>query len=305
MTRKNPGVDSKRPRRLRGIALAALSAIALSACLQTDPAGPGVDTDLERPPEDNGRRAGASSSTNWPAEFANRGYKAAWSFDSLLHIQFFIMLPDLPPTDAPVKLKGAIHLYPGKAIPAFDSVPPVSWSFPAADTLHIPLETIRKVSTGSSDTISFNVRLELDSLSGWVYGLQLDRNTGKLIETANSPFPATTTLLKSRPFFFQGLVSEVTSLLPNPAGNNPEISFYIPGTPFFCKAKADSFHVGPLPRSEYPLRVVRTSIAQGAPEGTLVEIWELRVAGLGESSVFTLGDQVLSYPSKGKLTLRD
>lgn len=299
----NPGIA--RLPAWRRLTLGALSLFALSACLQTEPAGPGTDLDAEKLPEDNGRRAGASSSTNWPNEFVINRNKAVWSFDSVLRIEFFDIPDRAPARDSSVKRSGTLYLYPANAIPALDSIKSVSWTIEEASAVDIPISRILTAATPGSDTVRFNVRLDLAPLHGWFQGFQYEKSTGKLIETPFSPLPEKTFFLKFDWFYFQGSVPQVTSLLPAPAGNNPEISFYIPGTPNFCKAQADSFKVGPLPKGEYPLRIVRTSGLAGSTVGTLVEIWELKVTGQELISNFTLGEPVLTFQSKGKISLRN
>jgi hypothetical protein len=282
----------------------AFSLFALSACLQTNPDETGSVVDLEKTPEDDGRRAGASSSTNWPNEFVHNQNKAVWSFDSVLRIEFFEIPRVAPAWDSSVRRSGTIYLYPGKAIPALDSIKPIFWNIDESSSFEIPIQKIRETAASPSDTIWFNVRLDLDSLHGWFQGFQLERRTGKLVETPFSPFPEKTVFLKFAWFYFKGSVSQVTSLLPPPPGSNPEISFYIPGTPKFCKAVTDSFQVGPLPKGEYPLRIIRTTSLAGSVAGTLVEVWELNIKGQDLTATFTLGEQVLAFQSTGKITLR-
>jgi hypothetical protein len=290
---------------LRHLLLGAIPVFALSACLQTDPSGPGNGNDIEEPVEDNGRRAGATSSTNWPTEFGNQRFKAIWSFDTVLKIEFFNLSYGFPPVESHAEWNGTIHLYPAKVIPALDSVPSIEWNFEHTHRLEIPLEKINRLAAGKADTVAFNVRLDMDSIEAWFFDFKIQVSTGKIVETPVSPLPEKLSYLKQPRYFFQGSNTGVTSLLPEPIGKNAQISYYIPGTPEFCKAQTDSFHLGPLSNRDYPLRLVRISDPMDGQGGTLVEIWELRITGPAGSSIFSLGEQVLTLRTKGKLTLRD
>lgn len=304
MTHKLPGsAPAQGPRRRLG--LLALGLYALSACVQTDPADPGAGSEPRTPPEDPGRLTGASSSTNWPADIAQSQRFATWSSDPDLVLRFFDFPPVFPPAEVPAKLKGTLHFYPGQAIPAFAPLPKHSFAFAETESLRVDMPAVLAALSASTDTVSLNIHIDLDSLGGWIHGLRFDRATGRIIASPDSATPEKRVILKEPKYYFQGSVPEVTSLLPVTAGTKPEISFYIPGSPYFCKAQSDSFHVGPLPRQAYPLRVIRTSASRVDPGGTLVEIWELRVAGIGVGSTFTLGGQVLSYSSEAKFALRD
>jgi hypothetical protein len=299
--------ESRRPGLPAGSAVSlvlAAAALCLAACLQTE-TGESPDA-APANPEDNGRVAGAPSSTNWPAEFGRHQHALEWSTDTALRIRFFdVVTETFPAREVPATRKGIARLYPGSVIPALDSIRSVSWSFGETDTLVIPFDSIPATSAASADTVSFNVHLDLHPLHGMLYGLRYSRRSRRIIDPPTSGIPEKTIYLDSLKFFFRGSTSEVTSLLPPGAGSHSEISFYIPGTPSFCEAQPDSFHLGPLPKGQYPLRVLRIS-GSGIPGAeTSVEAWELRVSGLGTSTKFSLGERVLAFPSPGASALRE
>lgn len=290
-----------------GIAISLYAAaLCVTACLQTDPGQDPIENVKVSPPEDNGRRAGATSTTNWPPEIVGgKVHQLQWKVDSVLKLSFIDMSDSLGGPNLSVERGGFLRLYLGSSIPSMDTAASIEFEFPSTKELQVPFQWIDSLTLGREDTASFNLRLDSDTLQGWIYGFHYSRIKRLIVQTVSSPFPANTTQLTTPKHFFHGSVEQVASMLPIPAGNNSKLSFYIPGTPNFYTAQSDSFMVGPFSKGRYPLRVIRTSDGGGIPQGTLVEAWELLVTVVGSKSTFKLGEQVLAHQSQAKVTLRE
>jgi hypothetical protein len=287
--------------------LAALALLALSACLQTEPGEDNLGGDSPQPLEDDSRTAGSSSTTNWPPKSITGGtfYKVFWSADTQMRLDFFEFHSSTATEDIPLEHAGKIQLYRGGTIPALDSARFLEWTFPSTDTLFFPFSKIDSLGKGSGDTLYFNIHLVTDSLDAWIYDLGYSKKERKIINSPSSPLPGSPTFMHPSIYYYQAATADISALLPLPANPVYELGFYIPGTPEFGRAKSDSITLDHLPQGKHPLRVLRISYPDTSPDSTLVEAWELKVAGLGEDSKFTLGGQVLAVRTKGRLTLRD
>lgn len=289
-------------RTARGLAVAAF--LVLAGCMQTDPdpAEPAGKEAVDIP-EDHGRRAGASSSTNWPTELGlPRNPKVFGKADTLLSLYFFEFLQVPPGGDQPVKMAGSLRFYRGGTIPALDTVPYLEYRFQETDTLAIPGWILDSLST-ASDTAFFNIRIESDSLQGWLFGFSYSRRERKFKDSPFSAFPAKSVMLRTPTYSFKGNLRVDTAKVPPVAGGS-EICFYIPGTPVFVPVGMDTTRVGPLPRGEYPLRFLRLTRLAVHPAETLIEAWEVKAGQKIDDPLLEPDEKVFSARVKGALSLR-
>lgn len=286
------------PARGKVLAFAAAASLMLGACLQTDPGTP-EDTTVT-PPKDTDRRAGASSSTNWPAELATRQVKVESEIGSELRLKFGQVGLG---ADVPVEVRGTLRFHRAGVIPALEGQSAKEFTFPGTDTVSIPFSFLDTLWNTPEDTLSFNIEVRTDTLSAWVMGFAYSKSEKKVV---SSPLSNQTAIpfLRKVDFYFVGNLS-VDTTLNTPVSGTSEFCFYIPGTPIFGKVQADrQFKIGPLPQGEYPLRLLRLTKSDN-PRETLVEAWEVPVdQRLFDSSV-TPGAKVLSVRTQGILNLRN
>lgn len=285
------------------VALALAATLVMGACLQTDP-GPTNGNDLEPGiPKDESRRAGASSSTNWPSEFGNGRVRLTWGTGGDLRI-FFHQVDLLSGGFPPIKIRAKVRFYQTGIIPALESQIPKELYVEDADSLNIPgafLDTLWKT---QADSMRFNIEFSNELLEGWLMGFTWSRSRKEVV---SSPLPnksGESHFMKHVEYYYQGNLKVDTTVL-TPAAGKSEFCFYIPGTPVFGPVQADSrFQIGPLPKGEFPLRLLRLTQIPGNPGETLVEAWEAPIDGIVSDFSLTPGPKVLTVRTRGLLSLR-
>ena len=290
------------PRKLIPIAALVLAA----GCMQTDP-GPGKTE--QSLPEDNGRRAGATSSTNWPTDlgkplqvtiFAKPGPKLVLSFGKVNED------PELP-AFLPVRLAGTVIAYRATGVPVFKDLDTAMTSFPESDSAFLAPDLITKLLLPGEDTIYLNLNVLSDSRSAWINDIGYDKVSKTFFETEYS------IQTRSKRAFYQGLdtirgILDTQIPLPKPKLSGKSVlSFYIPGSPYFKSAQVDTLQLGPIPDNVYVLRLMRVTYAGAGETGTEIESFEVqssRIASDIIEYVFKPGALVFSYQTQTTLTQR-
>src|SRR5690606_9546785 len=149
--------------------LASAWLLTVAGCLQPDPVSvPGREDDFPAL-EDNGLRAGATPTTNWPPKAGNRYISIRSRADSALAIAF--MQNGEAATDplfVPVRLSGTASLYAAGTIPALQDPRVATITFTDADTIRFSPEVADSLLESGNDTLIFNIRIRtVDGLEGW------------------------------------------------------------------------------------------------------------------------------------------
>lgn len=260
----------------KGKRAAALATLALMAfgCMQ--PEGPDTSTVKGGEPvfEDDARRAGTSSSTNWPAELGSEWVEVLWHCDSTLWLEFKV----LEGSSLSRRQTGRVSLYAATSIPALDSLHGFELRFKDTSTVVIPLGLIDSLKKEGRDTVRFNILLQTDhGEQCLLYDFSYQVRSRIYLGTGFSETSERTHALKKPEYFFRGGF-EKTPMLPAPSGKgNSEICFYIPGTPYFWQASTSSDLVlmGPIPDGLFPLRLLRATPLGEGKAGTEVEVFEV------------------------------
>lgn len=289
----------------KGFALSAVSLL-LGACLQTDPGAPTPDNTTVTPPVDDGRSAGATSSTNWPTDFGDpRVITISGKADADLHIHIKEFLTVPPFGNLPLKANGKISFFKAGVIPALEASLPTVVSFQEEDTIVIGKEFLDSLFPLAGDTLNFNAHIRVDTVEAFIIGFSYSKREGKFLQSPISENTGTPVFLKHPRFYYKGNLKVDPSQLP-PATGSFEYCFYIPGTPVFIKTAADGhFEIGPMPFGNYPLRLMRLVHLDSQPRETLVEAWELKVDEKFFDSSVTVGAKVISVKTQGILNLRN
>jgi hypothetical protein len=275
---------------------------ALAGCMQ-DPGSPtpGGTSEL---PSDNGV-AGASSSTNWPEKHAYEDDELRGSADSTLKLRFFRQ-------STPVSIGGKIVFFKSGTISALQPVDSLVWTFPETDSLTIPLDLL-KDSLGTSDTISFSMRVEEDSGQCLLDGFRYSFSQKKFSRNHFSDFPEETYFLVKPEYYYIGSTDSLVANLPTVNGNS-QTSFYIAGTPYYWKTGLTSeIRLGPIPRGNHHIRLMRVSDASGNGSQGKVELFEIiftitrhdTPAGILFSQDFHLGSTLWTGDVSPSPQLRD
>lgn len=247
-------------------------------CMAVDPrptSSPGI--------EDVERSAGASSATNFPPPHAGTDFHIKWEKGSELNLFF-------RQNGWSAKVTGNLTFYQFGGIPALTR--PNSWKLEIrdTDTLRIDSSVINHLGD-KRDTVGFNILVEVEGYQAYLLGfayLRRERNfTGNAYYENLEDFPLDTLT------YYRASIGNAASLPPPPGNGESQLSFYIPGTPAFWKVDAEVvMNLGPLPRGNYPLRLMRiTVLEKGKPECE-VEIFKVTLPI--NTSQFEFGDRVLS-----------
>lgn len=286
--------------------LLAFAGFSLAGCLVSDPStGPDAKQDVAIP-EDNGRFAGSSSSTNWPPDFGDpRPIGLIGLSGDGVRIRF-VRLQDVPPFGfAPATCAGTLRIYRAGIIPSLVPQTPVTQAFTESDSLSLSVTRLDSLANAAGvDTLRFNLNIQSDTVQIWLMGYTYVKPARKVTSSPLSNSSAPSVFLKTPTQFFKGNVLVDMASVP-PVSGISEFSFYIPGTPVHGRLKAGTVDsIGPLPEGEYPVRLLRISRLSPQATVTLVEAWEVHIAKNDKAS-FTPGAKVFSTEIQGVLTLRD
>lgn len=276
--------------------LFAFALLALMACLKPESISGTTPEDRESGIIDTDLLAGATSSTNWPAEdvFPER-ISVRGKADSQLVIHFFKVL-------TPIQTTGRITLFQGGIVPILDSVTSTTFPFSEKDSLLIPESAFIPLRQDDSDTVRFSLKIETDTAEclflGFVYSI-------KQKAFINSPFSIpslSTAILTESKFSFKGTVDSVLALFGPSFAGKSEWCFYIPGTPNFWMAarvkSGDTLEVGRLPMGKYPLRLIRIQAQEANQRMNLLEVYSIKVtidsANQSRSFILGLGNRIIA-----------
>lgn len=247
-----------------------------------------VDTDL---------LAGATSSTNWPAEdvFPNR-ISVLGRADSQLVIRFYEII-------GPIKVSGRITLFKGGVIPVLDSVPLTTFLFSDQDTLLIPESAFMPLREKDSDTVRFSLKIETDTSECFFLGFAYSIRQNAFITSPFSILSLSSAILTKSHYSFKGRVDSALGLLGPSFAGKSEWCFYIPGTPFFWKAdrvkSGEILEVGQLPTGSYPLRLIRVLAQEANQRMNLLEVYSIKVTvdstTIPWNYVMGLGNRILAH----------
>lgn len=296
-----------------GMVAACLAAGLLSACLKPDAVG--GSSQVEEPPEvlEPILLAGATSSTNWPEEPNHRTRVTVMGrVDSVITLVFARAREESEGYDR-VSLSGTLTLFDGSTIPAVDTVPSAGMEFVDVDSVVVPVELIHSLPTHGRDTLGFGILVKVDTTQCFIGGFLHRKSTGKIIYSIFPENPPSAFQLLEPKYGYSAEVDTtgVTHLFP-PAPS-VEMSFYIPGSPFYWRPEPfGSITLSPLSEGPYPIRLILASPASGDSSRTHVTLFEVSVRKLqpginGQPSkppAFIIGRELLSTVVSGRLRLR-
>lgn len=291
------------PRKLISIAALVLAA----GCMQTDPAPGKPDQAL---PEDNGRRAGATSSTNWPPDISAPQYVTIFTKTGANLVLTFAKTNNDDaslPARVPVKVGGIVTAYRASDIPVFMDLETAVTAFPESESAVFTGDWIVKLSREGEDTIYFNINVLSGTKSTWINGIGYDKISKFFFETEYSDQTKDLGVLYEELDTIRGVL-DTSIQLPKPKLSGKSVlSFYIPGSPYFKSAQVDTLQLGPIPDNEYVLRLLRVTYAGANETGTEIESFEVqssKIANNVNEYVFKPGALVFSYLSQSTLTQR-
>jgi hypothetical protein len=296
-----------------GLMTACLAAGLLSACLKPDAVG--GSPQVEEPAEvlEPILLAGATSSTNWPEEPKHRtSVTVMGRADSVITLVFARAREQSEGYDR-VSLSGTLTLFDGSTIPALDTVPSATMDFADVDSVVIPVDLIHSLPAHGRDTLGFGILLKVDTTQCFIGGFLHRKSTGKIIHSIfpENPPSAFQLLAPRHGYSAEVDTAGVTHLFP--PSPSAEMSFYIPGSPFYWRPEPfGSITLGPLSEGPYPLRLILASPASGDSSATHVAIFEVSVRKLqpginGQPSkppAFIIGRELASTVVSGRLRLR-
>lgn len=276
--------------------LFAFALLLCTACMKPESMTGTPPEDRESGIVDNDLLAGATSSTNWPAEdvFPER-ISVLGKADSQVIIHFLNFV-------TPVQVTGKVTLFQGGIVPVLDSVPSISFEFTERDTVFIPESAFLPLGHAGMDTVRFSLKIETDTTAclflGFVYSIKLNA-------FINSPFSivsSSTGILAESKYAFNGKVGADLALFGPSFAGKAEWCFYIPGTPYFWLAErvnsGDVLKVGRLPTGKYPLRLIRIRAQEANQQMKLLEVYSIKVTqdltGFPKEYSLELGNKVLS-----------
>lgn len=285
----------------------ALLLLVFAGCLQPDATGPGQ---VNQEVQDQNLLAGATSSTNWPADDGGRiPIHVKGSADSTLTLTFTVF-----PTS--VEISGTFTLYKAGSIPALEATKMKRYDFTSTDTLVVTSSQILALHNVESDSIYFSIELETDTakclMSGFLYSKKLNR----IIDSPFSGDSIAPFYLRRPEFALKGVPD--SAFLSFAAGSafqiegKPRLCFYIPGSPYYWMQEIkDSLFLGSLPFGSFPIRLLRVSQGSGNGGKTQVEVFEVILEikgsitnGLKSSFKFRIGERLFTTDLEGTLSFR-
>jgi hypothetical protein len=277
--------------------------LALSGCLQTDPAGKGPD---EREPtgiQDAGQLAGATSSTNWPTD---DGGRIAWTVRGVADTAISLRFTGSDGAFCPAT--GTFTLYEFGPIPALDSVRSLAIPFSSMDTVRLSPEAFLPLFPNGEDTLRFSLNITTDTSQCLLVGFVYSVKEGRFL---SSPLPSRPSFrMRNAGFSFRGEAdTSLSKIGPSFAGKN-QWCFYIPGSPYFWMVDPDSvLEIGPLPLGSYPLRLLRIIPEENRSDRSRMEIIAMqfvKVSALPGAKAFRFqaGETLQSIDVPADLSLR-
>ena len=284
----------------------ALILFLVTGCMQPesgDPSREGAPAGVEDPD----LLAGASSSTNWPSEDAGDSSHLLVSghADSLLVLHFGT-------TSARKRISGQVSVFHAGIIPALDSIPLTVFPFQDADSILIRPEQLSIASTGGKDTLSFSVRVEIDTAQCLLIGFAFSRSGKTFLTSPYSRDPERTFPFSRPRYSFKVTVDSALIRFGGYSEGKSEWCFYIPGSPYFWKVGFDSLvEIGPVPNGIFPLRLLRISHPDGASNQNRLEVYEVLIKKVEPTvtqhssfPVIRLGEKLLTASGMTSYSIR-
>ena len=278
--------------------------VSLLGCLKPETTGSVDDKGLPKV-EDNGRLAGATSSTNWPPEDGGiLRSQAEGITDSNLTIKFTYPI-------GKIKLSGNLFLYKLGPIPGLDSVPLLRIPFNNTDSVFVSSGEISRFLSGDSDLADFSLQVQSDSGECFFFGFEFSQKSLTFTRSPFSVLSSSSSPLYPVRSFVTAVIDSNMESLGSTIGGKPALCFYIPGSPFYWKYGVDSaISLGPLPKGNYPVRYLRISQPDSVPGFDRLEAFETKFIEIGgdpESGRprfrIQIGEKVASVDFKGSIVL--
>lgn len=276
--------------------LGLVSLTALAACLQTNTA---QDPAPAATIEDPGPYAGSTSSTNWEWPQGSFDY-ITWHCDSNLVLR----AKDNLVNGNVIPLAGTLLLFRTEDIPALEGPQPFSRSLVRDDSVVIPRAWIDSLRV-DKDTVSFNIQIFPGGttqyfINGFAYIKHSRQFIGNALPVAAPDFFEIT---RDPGAYFKG--SRSFSLPPPKGKGKSQMSYYIPGSPFYWNTDLDSIvDLGPMAHGQYPLRLLRVTELGEGQTGSQVEIFEIKSDSTGDFVPFHLGETLLDMTTTGSVSLK-
>jgi hypothetical protein len=288
--------------------------LALLGCLQTEPTGKEAQesTDIQDPD----LVAGATSSTNWPAEDAGpHPVEVFGTADSILTFAFK-QSPDSGGPALPIGFQGSVRLYRAGTIPVLDSVPTVSYPISRTASFQIAEEHLRPLISGEMDTLRFTVEFRSDSIRGLLPGFVYSLSRHEFLAWPPSINTEASVPLLDPHYRFAGVPDSAFQRVLSDTAGHPRFYYYITGSPYFWRhaLTGDSLYIGPTVKARLPLRCVKVTSHAGTEKSFTIEVYSL---SLEKESVndslhhfesvdrFRLAGLLLRRSGQGSLTLRE
>ena len=266
-----------RPMRAFACRASLLLALALSACLQTDPAGseekPGAPSRIADPIQ----TAGATSSTNWPPEdVGTQPVQISGIMDSVLTLTFQAPI-DSTRIPMPTRISGRVFLYREGFIPVLDTVPSLGFAFPATDTLRITARDLKPLMDKGMDTLRFTVEIRTDAGMSLMPGFVYSMSQSEFLAWPPT-FNAQGTVTFSDPhYMFAGIPDSAFRSALADTNENARFYYYIAGSPYHWRhaSAQDSLYLGPTVKGKLPLRCLKVMPRSGMHAGYSIEAYPL------------------------------
>jgi hypothetical protein len=308
----HPEHEMKKPSALQGTFFAL--GLALAGCLQTDPAG---NPDQARPDiQDPDLVAGATSSTNWPAEDAGtQPIQIFGTADSTLSFTF-----KAPPAKGQVPTQtpfaGTIRFYRAGTIPVLDSLSGMELSIPLTDTVKIPPDLLNPLIRNEMDTLKFTAEFSTGNSVGILTGFSYSRKEGKFIAWPTTINTGNSVPMSEWHYKFASIPDSAFRAILSDTTGNARFYYYIPGTPYFWRHDLvrDSLYIGPTVKANLPLRFIKVMSHAGMNPDFTIEVYPLSLAkeSVNDSihhfepvERFKLGDLIYRRSGQGTLDLRE
>ena len=246
--------------------------LGIGCMLQDGPGKGGVESSQVK---DENLLAGATSSTNWPAGEDGSVEKILLEgvSDSDIHLEF------KKQTGESVSLSGDLILYRAGTIPLIESPDSILIHFETTNTITLKSKVFLDRWKGSDDSVQFSLLVKSDTLQWLLVEFVYNRKSATFQKT---PFSINSLRYASTPrYSVHGWIDSSLSKLGFSITGKSEWCFYIPGSPFFWKTKPDTaIDLGPLPRGDFPFRLLRITQASDASGKNLLEVYEVKLLTL-------------------------
>jgi hypothetical protein len=285
----------------------ALSLLVFAGCLKPAPTGTGPEKP-EPQVQDQNLLAGATSSTNWPADIqGDIPIQVKGTADSNLTLTFSIF-PN------PVEVEGTVTLFKAGSIPALEATKMEKFSFSSTDTLVVTASQILSIQDVSPDSVYFSIELETDTAKCFMAGFLYSKKLNRIL---NSPFSGKSTApsyLRRPKFAFNAIPDSAFLAFAESSmfqiEGKSRLCFYIPGSPYYWMQETkDSVFLGPLPSGRFPIRLLRVTQDSVNGGNTLLEVFEVILevkvtSGLNSYFNYRIGERLFTTELDGTLSLR-